>query len=66
MGQGAFFYTGNFLVWNPVPKLLTLGLGKTASAHFIQVADSVWRKKGIKYVSVATICYVAEVILIWL
>jgi len=47
-----------------VPKLLTLGLGKTASAHFIQLADSVWREKGVRYVSVAIVCdQVAEVML---
>ena len=51
LGHGNFFYTGNFLVWNPIPKLLTLGLGKTASAHFIQIADSVWREKGMRCVS---------------
>lgn len=61
LGHGNFFYTGNFLVWNPVPKLLTLGLGKTASAHFIQIADSVWREKGMGYVSVTTAHYVAGV-----
>jgi NAD(P)-dependent dehydrogenase (short-subunit alcohol dehydrogenase family) len=55
LGHGNFFYTGNFLVWNPIPKLLTLGLGKTASAHFIQIADEVWRGKGFRYVSVATV-----------
>jgi NAD(P)-dependent dehydrogenase (short-subunit alcohol dehydrogenase family) len=54
LGHGNFFYTGNMLVWNPIPRLLTLGLGKTASAHFIQAADSVWREKGIRYVFVAT------------
>ena len=63
LGRGDFFYTGNFLVWNPIPKLLTLGLGKTASAHFIQIADSVWREKGMRYISVATIWHFAEVML---
>lgn len=61
LGRGDFFYTGNFLVWNPIPKLLTLGLGKTASAHFIQIADSVWREKGMGYVSVISVHYVAGV-----
>lgn len=48
-------------MWNPVPRLLTLGLGKTASAHFIQIADSVWREKGMGYVSATNIYHFAEV-----
>jgi hypothetical protein len=40
-----------------------LGLGKTASAHFIQVADEVWREKGIRCVSSATVWCLAEIML---
>lgn len=48
LGKGMFFYTGNYLPWHPVPRLMTLGLGKTASAHLVQIADEVWREKGMR------------------
>jgi hypothetical protein len=53
LGRGNFFYTGNYLVWNPHPKLMTLGVGKTASAHFVKIADEVWRERGMRYVLVS-------------
>lgn len=42
----AFMYTGNILNVKPSPALTTLGVGKTASAHIIEVADSAYGKKG--------------------
>jgi hypothetical protein len=49
LGRGNFFYTGNYLPWNSHPRLMTLGVGKTASAHFVRIADEVWREKGMRY-----------------
>jgi NAD(P)-dependent dehydrogenase (short-subunit alcohol dehydrogenase family) len=48
LGRGNFFYTGNFLPWNSHPKLMTLGVGKAASANFVRVADEVWRERGMR------------------
>ncbi|WVW82661.1 hypothetical protein I302_104672 [Kwoniella bestiolae CBS 10118] len=36
--QVAFFYTGNALNTTVMPTLVTLGVGKTASAHWIEAA----------------------------
>lgn len=44
----AFLYTGNILNTKTMPGLLTLGVGKSASAHVVELADSVYRKKGYK------------------
>jgi NAD(P)-dependent dehydrogenase (short-subunit alcohol dehydrogenase family) len=48
MGRGNFFYTGNYLPWHSHPKLMTLGVGKAASAHFVQIADEVWSGRGMR------------------
>jgi NAD(P)-dependent dehydrogenase (short-subunit alcohol dehydrogenase family) len=50
LGHGSFFYTGNYLPWNSHSKLMTLGVGKTASAHFVKIADEVWRGRGMRCV----------------
>lgn len=42
----AFFYTGNILNEGPRPGLLTLGVGKVASAQIIELADGAYWKKG--------------------
>lgn len=41
-----FFYTGNSLNVTPQPALMTLGVGKTASAHIIDLASGAYGKKG--------------------
>jgi NAD(P)-dependent dehydrogenase (short-subunit alcohol dehydrogenase family) len=43
-----FIYTGNILntAILPVPALLTLGVGKSASAYWIGTADALYRDKG--------------------
>lgn len=41
----AFLYTGNILNTKVMPGLLTLGVGKAASAHIIELADGVYREK---------------------
>jgi hypothetical protein len=45
-----FFYTGNALNDGPKPVLLTLGVGKTASAHIIESGASAYAAKGYRYV----------------
>lgn len=42
----SFIYTGNGLNKVAVPSLLDLGLGKTASAHFIEAATKAYGSKG--------------------
>ena len=44
----AFFYTGNSLNVTPQPAFTTLGVGKTASAHVIQLASGAYAEKGYK------------------
>lgn len=41
-----FFYTGNSLNVTPQPALTTLGVGKVASAHVIELASGSYGKKG--------------------
>jgi NAD(P)-dependent dehydrogenase (short-subunit alcohol dehydrogenase family) len=43
-----FIYTGNMLntVIMPVPMVLTLGVGKSASAYWIGTADALYKEKG--------------------
>ena len=41
-----FIYTGNFLNVKPMPPLVSLGIGKAASAHLIQVASAAYAEKG--------------------
>jgi NAD(P)-dependent dehydrogenase (short-subunit alcohol dehydrogenase family) len=47
-GNKTFIYTGNALNQTimPVPLFLTLGVGKSASAHWIGLADALYREKG--------------------
>jgi hypothetical protein len=42
----AFLYTGNSLNVSPQAALMTLGVGKTASAHIIELASGAYSKKG--------------------
>jgi hypothetical protein len=44
----AFLYTGNSLNVTPQAALTTLGVGKTASAHVIELASGAYGKKGYK------------------
>ena len=50
-----FIYTGNCLNTTIMPALLDLGVGKTATAHIIQVAASSYGDRGFKYVDPASI-----------
>ncbi|KAF2110770.1 hypothetical protein BDV96DRAFT_500800 [Lophiotrema nucula] len=47
----SFIYTGNILntVVFPVPVMLTLGVGKSASAYWIGVADALHKDKGYRF-----------------
>jgi NAD(P)-dependent dehydrogenase (short-subunit alcohol dehydrogenase family) len=47
-GKKTFIYTGNMLNQTvaPVPLFLTLGVGKSASAHWVGLADALYREKG--------------------
>ena len=41
-----FIYTGNKLNFYAFPPLLTLGVGKAASYHFIEYFSKVYKEKG--------------------
>ena len=44
-----FIYTGNALNTTTMAPLLDLGVGKSATAHVVQVAAAAYRDKGFKY-----------------
>ena len=43
-----FIYTGNCLNVMPIGSLLDAGVGKSATAHIIQVAAEAYKDKGFK------------------
>ena len=45
-----FIYTGNILNTTvpPVPAMLTLGIGKSASAYWVGVADGTYTSRGFR------------------
>jgi len=45
-----FIYTGNILNTTIMPPLMDLGVGKSATAHVIQVAAAAYKDRGFKYV----------------
>ena len=47
----SFIYTGNILNVTPAPTFLTLGVGKTASAHVVEAGAIAYASKGYRYVS---------------
>lgn len=47
-GHKTFLYTGNILNTRPMPGLLTLGVGKVASAQIIELAAGAYGAKGYK------------------
>jgi NAD(P)-dependent dehydrogenase (short-subunit alcohol dehydrogenase family) len=53
-GKKVFIYTGNILNQKilPFPLMLTLGVGKSASAHWLGLADATYKAKGYRYVTV--------------
>lgn len=50
-GNKTFIYTGNALnqIVMPVPLFLTLGVGKSASAHWVGLADATYRERGYRF-----------------
>ncbi|OCK73335.1 putative short-chain dehydrogenase [Lepidopterella palustris CBS 459.81] len=44
-----FIATGNILPFNPVPLCVTLGAGKAALAHFIDVGTKAYAEKGYRF-----------------
>ncbi|KAH7131453.1 putative short-chain dehydrogenase [Dactylonectria estremocensis] len=44
-----FIYTGNILNTTVIPPLLDLGVGKSATAHIIQTAATVYKDQGFKF-----------------
>ena len=44
-----FIYTGNILNEGAIPGFLTLGMGKTASAHMIELGDQLYRHQNIRF-----------------
>lgn len=45
-----FIYTGNILNTTTMAPFLDLGVGKSATAHFIEVASAAYQDRGFKYV----------------
>ncbi|KAL0638007.1 hypothetical protein Q9L58_002942 [Maublancomyces gigas] len=45
----AFIFTGNLLPWINIPKYVTLGIGKAASAHIIESLASTYGKRGSRF-----------------
>ena len=43
-----FIFTGNITNVQPIPALLSQGMGKSATAHMIQTAASVYANRGYK------------------
>jgi hypothetical protein len=43
-----FIYTGNILNLEPIPPLLSAGMGKSASAHLIATSAKVYKDRGYK------------------
>lgn len=44
--HATFIYTGNILNQEVMPPLISLGIGKSASAHIIAVASKVYASEG--------------------
>jgi hypothetical protein len=44
-----FIFTGNLLPWAPVPRWVTLGVQKAASAHLIETLAIQYGEKGYRY-----------------
>ncbi|KAI9656896.1 MAG: hypothetical protein M1821_003535 [Bathelium mastoideum] len=58
----AFIYTGNILNTTTLPPLMDLGVGKSATAHFIQSAAKAYADRGFKYVFVTPIALTMKLI----
>lgn len=52
----SFVYTGNMLNVSPMPMLLTLGVGKAASAHIIESGASAFASEGYQYAFFKYMC----------
>ena len=50
-----FIYTGNITNTSPIASLMGAGVGKSATAHVVQVASQAYKEKGFKYVLPITI-----------
>lgn len=51
-----FIYTGNILNTIIIPPLLSLGVGKAATAHVIQSAAAAYKDRGYKYLKILLRC----------
>ncbi len=51
-----FIYTGNFLNKTALPAVLSLGMGKSASAHLMEVAAKAYGSKGYWYGESGRVC----------
>ena len=49
-GPRTFIYTGNILNNGPAPGFVSLGVGKTATAHLLSSADAAYKAKGYRCV----------------
>lgn len=49
--NGVFIATGNVTPFQPLPMALTLGVGKSALVHMLQVAVEAYRSDGFRYVA---------------
>jgi hypothetical protein len=43
-----FIYTGNITNFEPIPGLMSLGVGKSATAHMIETAAKAYNDRGYK------------------
>ncbi|KAF2163549.1 hypothetical protein M409DRAFT_26162 [Zasmidium cellare ATCC 36951] len=48
-GPRTFIFTGNMLNEGPYPSLMTLGVGKAASAHFVELADQLYKSQNMRF-----------------
>lgn len=49
-GPRTYIFTGNMLNEGPYPSFLTLGVGKVASAHFVKMADDLYKEQNVRFV----------------
>lgn len=52
-----FIFTGNILNTSIIPQLLSMGAGKSATAHIIEAVAAVYKDRGFKYVSPGLISF---------
>lgn len=59
-GPKTYIFTGNMLNEGPYPSMLTLGVGKAASAHFVRLADELYKGQNIRCVPASSFVRVVQ------